>query len=291
MIDDVSRTLEAILDDSALGARFPELLAANVRFDRPDQTFAGSVPPPAAINLFLYDIRENLQLRSNERVVSRNGSQATIVQPPRRIDCSYLVTAWTVGSAPLELREHQLLGQTLQVLGRFPTIPEAYLEGTLAGQEPPLPMMAPQIDGLQSPAEFWTAMGNQLRASFAVTVTISVPLFEPVSGPIVTRKRTDVGAAEPGVPVDRATLDESLVSVGGDVRAAGAGGQPIAGAVVDIVDAGLRTHTDQSGRFAFARVPTGDRNFRVVAVGYQPLARTIAVPGKTEDYEFRLLPL
>ena len=280
MIDDLSRTLETILDDPGIGGEFPELFDAHIVFDRPDDTFTPSAP--ASLDLFLYDIRENLELRNNETIVERQDNQAVISKPPRRIDCSYLVTAWPTGDPPLELREQQLLGQALQVLGRYPKIPETFLQGLLVGQRPPLPMMAPQIDGLKSPADFWTAMGNQLRASFTVTVTICVPIFPDTTGPLVTTKAA-------GFAADDGPVAETLVQVGG--RVLDGGGTGVAGAVVDVVDAGLRATTDAEGRYAFARVPTGNRTFRAVAVGFQPLTQAVQVPGQTEDYELTLTPL
>ncbi len=280
MIDDLSRTLEAILDDPALGTDFPELLAANVEFERPDGTFTPSAP--ASLDLFLYDVRENLELRNNQPIVERQGGDAVIRKPPRRIDCSYLVTSWPTGAVPLAFAEQRLLGQALQVLGRYPKIPESLLQGALVGQAPPLPMMAPQVDGLKSPADFWTAMGNQLRAAFTVTVTICVPVLADATAPLVTTKAAGFAAGQ--TPVD-----ETLVAVGG--RVIDGGGNGVAGAVVDVTDAGLRATTDAEGRYAFIRVPAGNRTFRAVAVGFQPLVQAVQVPGQTADYELTLIPL
>lgn len=260
MIHDLSATLEAILVDPTLGAEYPELAAATIVFARPDATF---VPPQqSAVDLFLYEIKENLELRNNQPVVRRQNGLATVSPPPRRIDCSYLVTAWPQDPVPptLEMQEHRLLGQALQVLGRYPTIPEQFVQGGLRPPvppappapppviEPPLPMLAPAVNGLKSVAEFWTAMGNQVRASFTVTATISMSIRSDVTWPIVstTRAGIDVGGG----------VDETLIGIGGEVRAnAAAGSGPVADALVDIVDAGLRVRTDADGRFRFERVP------------------------------------
>lgn len=280
MIHDLSSTLQALLDDPVLGTDFPELLAANVVFERPDMGFTPTAP--ASLDLFLFDVRENLELRSNEPIVERNGNQATVRKPPRRIDCSYLVTAWPTGAPPLELKEHQLLGQALQVLAGHPTVPAGYLQGSLAGQEPPLPMVSPQLDGLKSPADFWTAMGNQLRASFTVTVTISVPVLPDVTGPIVTTKAAGFGRVD-------GPVEETLWQVGG--RVVDGGGHGLAGAVVDVLDAGLRATADAEGRYSFVRVPAGARTLRAVAVGFEPLTRAVTVPGPPEEFELTLNPL
>lgn len=297
MIHDLSATLQAILEDPALATEFPKLAAADVVFDRPDSTFQ---PPQqkSAIDLFLYDIKENLELRNNEPVVRRHNGQATISPPPRRIECSYLVTAWPQDPMPpsLEMQEHQLLSQTLQVLGRYPTIPGQFLQGSLVPPavapppaphpviEPPPPMIAPMVNGMKSPAEFWTAMGNQLRASFTVTVTISMPFMDAATATLVTTRHLDAGPFD-GEP-------DRLTQIGGEVvDQAGVG---VAGAVVDIIDAGqrvrLRATSDSDGRYTFRRIPHGAHTVRVAAVGFHVLTQALAVPGQPEEYRFILTP-
>src|SRR5215207_3840324 len=98
MIRDLSLTLQAILDDPALAASFPELAGAQVVFDRPSDTFN---PSQTTIDLFLYDVRENMELRSNEPRLERLNGQTRIHPPPLRVMCSYLVTAWPVGGTEL----------------------------------------------------------------------------------------------------------------------------------------------------------------------------------------------
>lgn len=309
MIHDLSATLEAILEDPALATEFPELADADVVFDRPDSTFQ---PPQqkSVVDLFLYDIKENLELRSNEPEVRHENGQAIITPAPRRIECSYLVTAWPQDPTPpsLEMQEHRLLSQTLQVLGRSPTIHEKFLKGSLAKEQeppgppgplnpnaplapalppvskPPPPMIAPMVNGMKSPAEFWTAMGNQLRASFTVTVTISMPFMDAATATLVTTRHLDAGPLE-GEP-------DRLTQIGGEVvDQAGVG---VAGAVVDIIDAGqrvrLRATSDSDGRYTFRRIPHGAHTVRVAAVGFQVLTQALDVPGQPEEYRFILTP-
>jgi hypothetical protein len=120
MIRDLSLTLQALLDDPALATDFPELFAAQIVFDRPSDGFNPNVP---TIDLFLFDVRENLELRSAEPLAVRSNRQFSLTQPPLRVACSYLVTAWAAGGGDLPLQEQRLLSQTLQVLARYPSIP------------------------------------------------------------------------------------------------------------------------------------------------------------------------
>ncbi len=72
MIRDLSETLRAMLDDPALANLYPELAAAQILFDQPTEQFK---PSQTTLNLFLYDVRENMELRSNEPLFERrNGS-------------------------------------------------------------------------------------------------------------------------------------------------------------------------------------------------------------------------
>ena len=185
MIDDLSRTLRAILQNKELTAAFPELDKALIVFDPP---VAGFAPTQPTVNLFLYDIRENMELRSNEPLQTRlinpdAKGDVEIKRPPLRVACSYLITAWSVDAMEPALQEHRLLGQALQVLSSHATIPETFLQGQLRNQVPSLPMLTARSNGLKDPSEFWTALGNKLRPSISVTVTISMEKIEPKADP------------------------------------------------------------------------------------------------------------
>jgi hypothetical protein len=258
MIRDLSLTLQAILDDPALGGTFPELAAAQIVFDRPLETFN---PTQTTIDLFLYDIRENMELRSNEPMLRRLNGQVEIHPPALRVACSYLITAWPVGGADLALQEHRLLSQVLQVFSRYPKIPAPFLRGQLVGQEPPLPMMTAQADGLQEPAEFWTAIGNKLRPSLTVTVTIGMEVFTPVTAPIVVTEEIRLGQRT-GPDEDVISPPTRLVSfrIGGQVTDTNQA--PVAGAIVTLVGTGLAARTDADGRYMLGSIPAGTYTLR-----------------------------
>lgn len=278
MIRDLSETLRAVLQDPTFATVFPELAAADIVFDRPLEPFN---PPKTTIDLFLYDARENLELRSNEMSADIQGSQATLHPAPLRLACSYLVTAWPVGGVELALQEHRLLTQVLRVLSRYPIIPPNFLQGSLVGQDPSLPMVALHPDALKNLAEFWSSLGSKMKASLTVTITISVPVFANVTDFIVSTQTTSVA---PGNAVP-----ESLLQIGGRVVDQNAAG--VAGALVDVLDSGLRQTTDENGFFSFSPISAGVHNVRVVAVGFQAQAQNVTVPGMPEDYVIRLTPL
>lgn len=275
MIQDLSQTLRAILTQSGLPA---PLSTAQIVFDRPSDPFT---PSQTTVDMFLYDLRENLELRSNELSVEKTGTQSVTHKAPLRLSCSYLVTAWPVGGVDPALQEQQLLSQVLQTLAHFPTIPANFLQGAMVGQTPPLPMVALHPDALKNLSEFWTSLGNKLRPSLTLTITISMPVFDDVVEFLVTTQT--MGTIPATGP------EENLLQIGGRVFDQLANG--VAGALVDILDAGLRTQTDATGRFTFARIPAGSHSLRVVAPGFQPQTRMVIVPGRPEDYQITLTPL
>ena len=256
MIRDLSETLRAMLTQPGLPA---ELAAAQIVFERPVESFN---PSQTTIDLFLYDIRENLELRSNEPLIERRNGQALIHRPPLRVACTYLVTAWPVGGSELVLQEHRLLSQVLQVLSRSPQIPAAFLQGGLVGQQPPLPMMTAKVDGPKDPIEFWAAIGNKLRTSITTTVTIAFDTFPPETAPVVITSEVRIGVRSSAVETTLAT-QQGVFQIGGSVT--GAGNAPVAGATVSLLDTGLATTTDADGRYRLGPMASGTYTLRVQA--------------------------
>jgi Pvc16 N-terminal domain len=78
MFHDLSQTLKAILSQSGLPT---ELKVIQISFDRPDGKF---IPQQTTLNLFLYDIRENVELRDSTPLMESDrvqGRLSSIVHP------------------------------------------------------------------------------------------------------------------------------------------------------------------------------------------------------------------
>jgi hypothetical protein len=194
VLHDLDATLAALLDS--------ELAVRNVTisFAAPDDQFPPSSVRLPAIAFFLYEVRENVDLRTNQWELDRQPNGVTTrKRPPVRVDCSYLITAWPSESAPNPAQdEHRLLGEVMKVLLRHRRIPEAYLRGELVGQDPTMPARIVGADQLRSLGEFWQAMGGKPKATLHYTVTLSVDVFEPAEvGPAVTDKVIEI---RQGVP-------------------------------------------------------------------------------------------
>ncbi len=179
MIDDLDRTVEELLKRELSPALVEQV---GISFAAPDSEFPPSSVTLPAIDLFLYDIRENMELRSTQWLVERkNDGTGTRTKSPVRVDCSYLITAWSSESSTTRaLDEHRLLSEVMKVLLRHPTIPEVLLQGSLKGQEPPLPSSTLQPGRLQSVGEFWQALGGKPKAALNYTVTIGVVPARPI---------------------------------------------------------------------------------------------------------------
>ncbi len=181
MLHDLDTTLEELLK-----AELPPALVGasaatrvSISFATPDREFASQISQAPVINLFLYDVRENLELRSNEWVLDRQPSgTATRRRPPVRVDCSYAITIWVTNSQADPQTEHRLLGEVMRALLRHPTIPRAVLQGSMREQEILPRGLTLRPTQLQSLGEFWQAMGGRPKPALNYTVTLAIPVYE-----------------------------------------------------------------------------------------------------------------
>jgi Pvc16 N-terminal domain/Carboxypeptidase regulatory-like domain len=274
VFDDLDSTLTQLLND-APAVELPQLRNADVSFQTPDSSFA---PAQDTVDLFLYEVKENRELRDPTPIVDRVDGTFFRRPPPVRVDCSYITTTWATGApgATRVAAEHQLLGQALTWLSRFPTIPAQYLQGAFSSPQLiyPLPTMVAQLDPNQHAGDFWTAMGIPPRPAFYLTVTTELPLTLPIEGPLVTTEHVVY------VP------DMEWFNFGGLIS--DAAGAPVAGAVVRLEPIGISETTDADGRFVFVKV-AGGANYmlRARAPGQTDVARAIQVPEPNGNYELQ----
>jgi hypothetical protein len=170
MIRDLDDTLRELLKTKALTGS--ELASADISFDLPDADWRGSLQN-LTVNCYLYDIRENVDLRTHEPLIQRSsdGVRAIRRRAPVRIDCAYCVTAWSPATDESVLEEHRLLSQVLRVLLTNPTLPAEVLQGSLIDQIPPYPTVIASPDGVKNQPEFWGALNQQLKPSLNYVIT------------------------------------------------------------------------------------------------------------------------
>lgn len=183
----------------------------DVSFEAPDSEWGAGVTKPT-VNLFLWDIRVNgEESQAGTELVDGEDGKRFRQRPRPRVDCRYLVTAWTTEVQD----EHQLLGAVLTTLLGHREIAAEHLQGAYAPVRP-LPIIAvARRDGEES-ADLWSALGGQLKPGLDLVVTATVDLaLRYEAGPPV--ERYEVGVADRTAP-DRVSR---TVAVGGGAGAAG----------------------------------------------------------------------
>lgn len=179
MFQDLDETLEELLIQK-VPIKNTDI---DIKFEIPNTDWETRLQKPT-INLFLYDIRENLELRSNERFLTRNGATGTETRDPVRMDLSYMITVWTKEIAD----EHRLLGNILKTLLRYPILPPEVLKGEMVNPSLPLRAWVTQPERIPNGWEFWTTLEGRLKAGLSYVVTMPVQPFAPVEVPLVTEK-------------------------------------------------------------------------------------------------------
>ena len=265
MFHDLDMTLKGLLGDAKAPA---ELRGAQASFLTPEKGYA---PSENTVNLFLYDVKENRDLRDPVPIVEKVNATFVRRRPPLRVDCSYLVTAWSTAQKDVKVKEeHQLLGAAFLWLSRFPTIPDKFLQGSLANQPSPPPTMVAQMDGTRKTAEFWTALGIPPRPCFNLVVTIAMDLA------------IEVPAGPPVISEEIRLNDEKTFQIGGVVK--DAAGDVLTDARVILVEAGLSASTDKAGRFRFGSLVTGGYKLCAAKEGYVSSSpKAVVVPATGLD--------
>jgi hypothetical protein len=291
-----------------------------VRFDPPDEAWRGLVPTITdaaglhanSLNVYLADLRENRKLKTiarEQRVVEREVYDA---RPARRVDCHYLISAWSPVSSSLTtdptLDEHALLAEAARVLGeldaldpvaicaatRAPNLPAIAVPEALVGET--LPLVLLPVEGFPQYAEFWGTMGTRSRWKPCVYVVITAALKNSATraGPIVTTPIRDT------LQRDAAEVAQTHYHISGQVFAAAVASrpgaavapqQPVPRAWVELLDVTgttrvTLTRADSNARFTFGNVPAGSYQLRASSQpeGTTPL-RTITVPEPSGNYD------
>ncbi len=191
MIHDVDQLLEKLVRRDALNGSSVDLV-----FDAPTKDWVARRSGPC-VNLYLYDIREDLQRRvpTWEDKRGADGQVTGRKQPARRFRLAYLVTAWT--QRPED--EHRLLSSLLVCMLKNPMIKPGDLGGSLDEADLPVYLEVGQPETQErSLADIWSALGGELKPSLDLVVVAPVlPNTDSYYGPPVTAGPT-IGLASTG---------------------------------------------------------------------------------------------
>lgn len=154
----------------------------DMSFERPDRDWGTAVTRPT-VSAFLWDVRRN----SGEQEAGMGTEQVNgrAVRKPvlPRIDCRYLLTAW----AGDVRTEHQLLGGLLAALLRNTVMQPSYMTNGFATLRPLPVLSVARFDGSDN-ADFWTAIGGELRPAvdLTLTATFDTSISEDAGPPVRT---------------------------------------------------------------------------------------------------------
>lgn len=141
----------------------------DVRFDLPDPD---NLPAEPVISVFLYDIHEDLPLRTSN--VRHYDPEKGIFTPEQvNISCNYLITYWDSG------KNHSMKGsennQSLWVMNQ---VLNALLNNRELKNIPgTVTKVIPPKDELNGLGNFWQALGNKPRLLLNYSVTTPMSLF------------------------------------------------------------------------------------------------------------------
>ncbi len=203
MIPEVDETLRQLVKRDVLGGS-----NVDISFEAPTTDWASRRQKPT-LNLYLYDIREDLERRRTqfEEIRDDNGRVVERKQPPRKFKLSYLVTAWT----NLPEDEHRVLAAALSTFLSFDAFPEDVMTPGLAALGEPIRVtvaLPPPQD--RAISDIWSALGGELKPSLDLVVTTPIPpqvAREQQVGPLV-REPLRIGVVDEDGELESAGLVE-----------------------------------------------------------------------------------
>ena len=258
MFHDLDATLAALLADPSAPS---ELRDAETSFITPGKDYN---PGPATVNFFLHGLQENRDLRSSVPIMKPIDDHYLKSAPPIRMDCTYLVTAWSSKTGELKVaEEHHLLGAAVLWLSRFPTVPDTMLQGSL--KDPPqlyaVTMQLAQTKADESLAHFWSALGIAPRSTFTLTATIAMQ-SSPQVEELPRVETIDIhGVSMVHPALTGRVLDAALA--------------PVPGADITVVEKNQHTTSDQRGRFVFGDLPFGTYTLLIRVQDHPDVQETI----------------
>lgn len=240
----------------------------DIRFEAPTRERVERLIRPT-INLFLFDVQENKELRRSDFETTKQNGRAERRALPRRFDLRYMVSALTTSSED----EYLLLWRVLTTLLRHPQLPAEILSEELRQLEPPLVTQVSQEDEGKRMSDLWSALGGAPHPALSYVVTVPVDMNLSIEAPLVLTRTTRYSRVD-----DEKIPPEVGVQIGGVVRTGA--GEPLANVKVGLEgSAALESLTNTEGRFTLRDVRPGTLRLRVTQADGTQKVITIDVPG------------
>lgn len=258
-----------------------------IQFDQPKREWSSRLSKPT-LNLFLFDIRENLRLRIAEQytTLTRPDGNTEVRRNPVRIDLRYLMTAWAKDAED----EHLLLSSALGSILRNPFIPSDLLTERLKSQPVPIPVdianFQPEVGPVDKFSEIWGVLDNEMRPGILITVTLSIDPYKPQVFPAVRTREARIfqdtapGGKDTKTSITK-TIDRKYLSVGGTIKSEK---YDVSTLTVVLVENQLVLPLDARGRFTLHNIQQGDYHLDILYNQKILKRQLIKVPSET--YEF-----
>lgn len=277
MLHDLDETVKKILYDEGKLSKDD----IDIVFDQPTGEWAAALSKPT-INLYLYDIRENLELRNTTGVTVERFPDGTARRkfPPRRIDVNYLVTVWARNPED----EHQLLWRILETFLHHGFIEPEDCIGSVRDQPYKLPVrVALPSDAVRNMPDLWGVMENQLKPSINLMITLALDPKRGIDSPMVLSTRMTFGQYDRDNGITHKD-DVEIYHVGGRVLQKD---EPIGGGVtVRLKEPFREVQTDADGRYVFLALSPGSYNVEVLQDGKASKSFDLDVPAsKSNGYD------
>ena len=188
MLHDLNKTLEKILVQR--GNLTPNQI--DVSFEQPNGEWSARLSRPT-LNCWCFDLRENIKLRSMEMTTIRDKNNSKTVVAPRRMDLTYLITAW---ASKIE-DEHQLLWRALAALKPLMSLEPRDCEGMLRYQTHDVPLLVADTSNTTiNLVDLWGVLDNQMRLGFTLTATVELDVELSIEAPLVLEATVRIGSSD-----------------------------------------------------------------------------------------------
>lgn len=288
MINDLDTSLKAMLAGEA--AAGSSLATAAISFAVPDTTWQGQ-GTGMQLDVYLYRVIDNRELRSNQRFTTFNtdGSTTTTLFPSR-IECSYIISAWDKGAEVEGLEkepdEHELLSDVIWVLWRNPTMPTKYLSGSLTSAYLAIPIFADESEDMAAKPDFWSGLDTYVRPAVTCRITIEMDLDNATSG----AQATMIGIM--AEQLNTGSVDQQQAAIiAGTIRNATTPTIVVPNAWI-LLDASQQTFiSDANGQFVIPSISLGAHTLTVRAIGFAQAVQSFTVPDPSGIYDVSLTPI
>jgi hypothetical protein len=197
VIPDVDKALKDLIEQAVPGTP--------VMFDAPTREWSDRIGTAQTINVFLYDLRQDLAYASVGAIGLRQQpagwvsatSPTHTIHPPTWYVLSYMITAWYQDPGDM----HRILQDILIELSSHTTLDIAFSQ-VLQPLNPTAVMFVADPPDTRTVTELWTSLGNTPLPNINCTVTLPLDRYQrdepgPIADPLVSDVITGIKAIAP----------------------------------------------------------------------------------------------